>query len=204
MRAQICSHSVPQPSVRCSQQRFESVISVCGCRDRKNQMCIEMLRHRGADIRREESYLSRRTIGCAHRTSPLCHAKLECSPRQAKPRRSSVDCRCHRWLVRRVMQPLGPIMGLFERLLPRLRGDPARASDCRPLRRSWLHLSCVRISPRLVSHEVCGGSTTEDASAGALGDRTGGWIDRRWPNVERGDHANDSADETAVDLDLYE
>ena len=75
------------------------------------------------------------------------------------------------------MQPLGPIMGLFERLLPRLRGDPARASDCRPLRRSWLHLSCVRISPRLVSHEVCGGSTTEDASAGALGDRTGGWIE---------------------------
>ena len=84
MRAQICSHSVPQPSVRCSQQRFESVISVCGCRDRKNQMCIEMLRHRGADIRREESYLSKRTIGCAHRTSPLCHAKLECSPRQAQ------------------------------------------------------------------------------------------------------------------------
>jgi hypothetical protein len=201
MRAQICSHSVPQPSVRCSQQRFESVISVCGCRDRKNQMCIEMLRHRGADIRREESYLSKRTIGCAHRTSPLCHAKLECSPRQAQAAEiigrlslsplASPSCHAAAWAdhgaVRTTPTPPARRSSAGQRL------PPAQTIVV-------ASLLCAHLAPAGVARSVW-----RQHHGGRFCRRAGrpDWrLDRGDGGRTWRDHANDSADETAVDLDL--
>ena len=161
MGVQICSHSVPQPSVRCSQQRFESDISVCGCRDRKNQMCIEMLRHRGAD--QAGGILSQQARHRSHdRTSLRRHEELEGrSSGTLKPRRSSVDCRCRRWLVR--LCPRLTIMGLRAAPAP-----PARRSIAgQRLPLAQIIMGASRLSAQLAPASVVGG-VWHGRAAGAL------------------------------------